>query len=98
MSTLAIDPSTCPSKERSDVELLAADSVASRFISVNPARMHGEPCFKGTRIPVQTLFDHLHCGDPLDEFLDGFPDVTRDQAVAVIDLAAMGLLGGLRQL
>ena len=60
--------------------------------------MHGEPCFKGTRVPVQTLFDHLRAGDPLSEFLDGFPDVSRDQAVAVIDLAAMGLLEGLRRL
>jgi len=60
--------------------------------------MHGEPCFKGTRVPVQILFDHLRGGDPLSEFLDGFPDVSHDQAVAVIDLAAMGLLEDLRRL
>jgi uncharacterized protein (DUF433 family) len=60
--------------------------------------MHGEPCFKGTRVPIQTLFDHLHHGDPISAFIDGFPDVTNEQAVAVIDFAAVGLLEGLRQL
>jgi uncharacterized protein (DUF433 family) len=79
-------------------ELLPADSPLAAYISVDAARMHGEPCFRGTRVPVQTLFDHLRCGDPLEEFLDGFPDVTRDQALAAIDLAATSLLAGLRQL
>jgi uncharacterized protein (DUF433 family) len=60
--------------------------------------MHGEPCFAGTRVPVQTLFDHLRAGDAIEAFLDGFPDVPRAQAVAVIDLAAMGLLQSLRTL
>jgi uncharacterized protein (DUF433 family) len=40
--------------------------------------MHGEPCFKGTRVPVQALFDHLRSDGGLQEFLDGFPDVSRD--------------------
>jgi len=91
--TLSVDPSS-----REDRELIPSDSVLAAYISVDPGRMHGEPCFKGTRVPVQTLFDHLRAGDPLSEFLDGFPDVPRDQAVAVIDLAAMGLLEGLRRL
>jgi uncharacterized protein (DUF433 family) len=60
--------------------------------------MHGEPCFKGSRVPIQTLFDHLRAGDPLTEFLEGFPPVTREQAAAVIDLASRGLLEGLRLL
>jgi uncharacterized protein (DUF433 family) len=79
-------------------ERIPADSPLAPFISVDRGRMHGEPCFKGTRVPIQILFDHLHCGDPLSEFLEGFPPVTREQAVAVIDLAAMGLLAGLRNL
>ncbi|HZK81984.1 MAG TPA: DUF433 domain-containing protein [Humisphaera sp.] len=77
---------------------MPGDSPPAGFISVDPGRMHGEPCFKGTRVPVQTLFDHLRCGDPLSEFLEGFPDVSHEQAVAVIDLAAIGLLEGLRHL
>ncbi|HEY8751850.1 MAG TPA: DUF433 domain-containing protein [Tepidisphaeraceae bacterium] len=83
---------------RHDRELIPADSVLATFISADPGRMHGEPCFKGTRVPVNTLFEHLRACDPLAEFLDGFPDVSREQAVAVIDLAAMGLLEGLRRL
>ena len=61
---------------------------------VNPKRMGGEPCFAGTRVPVQTLFDHLRAGDGFDEFLDGYEGVSREQVVAVIDAAARGLLVG----
>lgn len=89
-------PSTIP--QAVDRELLPPDSPIARYVSVNPARMHGEPCFKGTRVPVQTLFDHLRSGDPIREFLEGFPDVSHEQAVGVIDLAAAGLLAGLRTL
>jgi uncharacterized protein (DUF433 family) len=60
--------------------------------------MHGEPCFSGSRVPIQHLFDHLRAGDALELFLEGFPPVTREQAIGVIDLAARGLLEGLRQL
>lgn len=79
-------------------ELIPPDSPLAPYISVDKGRMHGEPCFTGSRVPVQILFDHLRAGDPLQEFLDGFPPVTRQQAVAVIDLTAMGLLQGLRNL
>jgi uncharacterized protein (DUF433 family) len=58
--------------------------------------MHGEPCFKDTRVPVQTLFDHLRAGDGFEKFLDGYEGVTREQVVAIVDLAAQGLLAGLR--
>lgn len=47
---------------------------------------------------MQTLFDHLAAGDPLGAFLEGFPDVSREQAIAVIEFAARGLLDGLRRL
>jgi uncharacterized protein (DUF433 family) len=81
-----------------DRELIPAASLLSPYISVNPARMHGEPCFTGSRVPIQHLFDHLRAGDPLSVFLEDFPPVTNEQAVAVIDLASRGLLGGLRLL
>jgi uncharacterized protein (DUF433 family) len=84
-----------PRRER---ELIAADSPLAPYVSVNPGRMHGEPCFAGSRVPIQHLFDHIRAGDSLDVFLEDFPPVTREQAVAVIDLAARGLLEGLRQL
>jgi uncharacterized protein (DUF433 family) len=83
---------------REERELIPAESPLSPFISVNPGRMHAEPCFRGSRVPIQHLFDHLRAGDPLDEFLEGFPTVSREQAIAVIDLASRGLIDGLRQL
>jgi uncharacterized protein (DUF433 family) len=81
-----------------DRELIPAGTLLSPYISVNPGRMHGEPCFTGSRVPIQHLFDHLRAGDPLSVFLEDFPPVTREQAVAVIDLASRGMLGGLRLL
>lgn len=54
--------------------------------------MSGAPCFDGTRVPVKNLFDYLAGGESLDEFLDGFPGVTREQAEAVLDLAGKNLL------
>ncbi len=50
-------------------------------------RMSGAPCFKGTRVPVDSLFTNLESGLSLDEYLDCFPDVTREQAVAVLEYA-----------
>ena len=47
--------------------------------------MGGAPVFPGTRVPVQTLLDYLEAGDSIDEFLEGFPSVTRDQVVAFLD-------------
>ena len=54
--------------------------------------MGGTPVFVGTRVPVQTLVEYLEAGDPLDEFLLDFPSVTRDQAIAVLELAKELLL------
>jgi uncharacterized protein (DUF433 family) len=45
--------------------------------------MSGAPCFYGTRVPVKTLFDYLEGGQTLDDFLDGFPGGSREQAVAI---------------
>jgi uncharacterized protein (DUF433 family) len=47
------------------------------LITVSPEYLGGEPVFTGTRVPVQALFDYIEGGDPLDEFLDDFPNVTR---------------------
>ena len=65
------------------------------IVWINRDRMSGAPCFAGTRVPIQTLFDYLEGGDPLREFLEGFPGVTREQAAAVIRLAAAGFLASL---
>ncbi len=53
----------------------------------HPDIMGGTPVFAGTRVPVQTFVEYLEAGDPLDEFLIDFPSVTREQAVAVLELA-----------
>ncbi len=62
------------------------------IIWVDPDRMSGEPCFKGTRVPVQALIDHIEGNSTLDDFLKGFPSVTREQAIRFIELAKENLL------
>lgn len=62
----------------------------------DPARLGGVPVFLGTRVPVQSLFDHLHAGDSLDTFLGDFPGVTREQVQAVIDWAGRHFLAEVR--
>ena len=53
----------------------------------DPDVLGGTPVFVGTRVPVKTLYDYLEAGDSLDEFLNDFPSVTRDQAVAALEFA-----------
>lgn len=57
------------------------------LITVSSEYLGGEPVFTGTRVPVQALFNYIEGGDPLDEFLDDFPDVSREHAIAVLDIA-----------
>ena len=54
--------------------------------------MGGTVVFTGTRVPVQTLFDYLEAGDTIDDFLDGFPSVSRDQVVAFLEAARVRML------
>ena len=53
----------------------------------DPEILGGTPCFRGTRVPVDSLIDYLEAGDSLDEFLDNFPSVSRDAAVAALEEA-----------
>ena len=62
-------------------------SEASRIVKRSSKIMGGTPVFAGTRVPIQTLLDYLAAGDRLDDFLDEFPTVTREQAVAFLELA-----------
>jgi len=57
----------------------------------DPEILGGIPVFVGTRVPVQNLIDCLEAGDSLDQFLDSFPSVTRDQAVAALEIAREAL-------
>jgi len=56
-------------------------------VSRNPEVMGGTPVFRGTRVPVQTLLDYLEAGDSIDEFLAGFPSVTRAQVIEFLQTA-----------
>jgi uncharacterized protein (DUF433 family) len=57
------------------------------IIHSNPEILGGTPVFIGTRVPVRTLFDHLEAGDSIDDFLEGFPSVRRDQVIAVLEIS-----------
>jgi uncharacterized protein (DUF433 family) len=65
-------------------------------IESSPETLGGEPVFVGTRVPVRNLIDYLEAGDGLEDFLDAFPSVTREQAVAVLELARESLTAGAR--
>ncbi|MBV9961450.1 MAG: DUF433 domain-containing protein [Parafilimonas sp.] len=57
------------------------------IITIDKDILSGQPVFKGTRVPVESLFDHLEAGVSLDEFLDDFPTVSKEQAVALLNIA-----------
>ncbi len=62
------------------------------LITVDPEIHGGTPVFAGTRVPIKTLFDHLEGGDTLELFLDDFPSVSRELAIAVLEQARAALL------
>ena len=64
----------------------------TRVVHSNPEILGGIPVFVGTRVPVDSLFDHLEGGDTLDEFLRQFPSVQRNQALTALELARDSLL------
>ena len=67
----------------------ATDSLIDR----NPEILGGTPVFAGTRVPVRVLLEHLEAGDQLDEFLNDFPSVSREHAVAVLECAVAEPVG-----
>jgi len=64
------------------------------IIQMDPEILAGEPVFVGTRVPLKNLFDYLEAGDSLEVFLDAFPDVTKEQAVAALELAREAVVAG----
>lgn len=62
------------------------------IVSCSPEVMGGAPVFSGTRVPVQTLLDYLEAGESIDDFLGGFPSVTREQVIAFLEQAKDGLI------
>ena len=63
------------------------------MISVSPEVMGGTPVFMGTRVPIQTLMDYLKEGESIDDFLEGFPTVTREQVIGLLEEASNQLVG-----
>ena len=58
----------------------------SAIISADPELLRGTPVFRGTRVPVQSLFDHLEAGESIDDFLAGFSTVQREQVIALLEI------------
>jgi len=65
----------------------------SQVITKSPEVMGGTPVFAGTRVPVQTLLDYLKAGESINDFLDGFPTVTREQVICFLDEAERQFVG-----
>ncbi len=72
------------------------ETTHSPVIQSNPEVLGGTPVFAGTRVPFQTLLDYLEAGQPLVEFLEDFPTVTRQQAIAALEQAKKALLADVR--
>jgi uncharacterized protein (DUF433 family) len=58
-----------------------------QVVNIDPEILGGTPVFMGTRVPIKALFDYLQSGETLDDFLEGFPSVTRTQAQQLLNLS-----------
>jgi uncharacterized protein (DUF433 family) len=58
--------------------------MSSKIVHIDPEILGGTPVFKGTRVPVETLFDYIEGGEPLSEFLEDFPTVSKEQVVELL--------------
>jgi uncharacterized protein (DUF433 family) len=77
---------------RCSLTKMAATPPRKPILSRSEEILGGIPVFSGTRVPVQALIDCLEAGDRIDEFLEDFPTVTREQAVAVLEMAREALI------
>jgi uncharacterized protein (DUF433 family) len=69
------------------VPVWVADMKKRSVVRIDPEIMSGTPCFAGTRVPVRVLIDYIEGGETLDGFLEGFPSVSREQAIAFLEEA-----------
>jgi uncharacterized protein (DUF433 family) len=63
-------------------------TMSERIVTIDPDVMGGTPVFAGTRVPVRTLLDYLEGGETIDQFLEGFPSVSREQVIAFLEAAS----------
>ena len=66
--------------------------MSQSVVKIDPEIMSGAPCFAGTRVPIQNLIDYLEGGDSIDDFLEGFPTVSREQVIAFLEEAKESVL------
>jgi uncharacterized protein (DUF433 family) len=66
--------------------------MSKSVVKIDPEIMSGAPCFAGTRVPIQNLIDYLQGGDSIDEFLEDFPTVARDQVISFLTEATDSVL------
>lgn len=66
--------------------------VSQSVVKIDPEIMSGAPCFIGTRVPIQNLIDYLEGGDSIDEFLEDFPSVSRQQVISFLEEAKESVL------
>ena len=64
----------------------------TEVIEIDANKVSGAPVFAGTRVPIRNLFEYLDGGDSLEDFLEGFPPVTREQAITVLEMAEHSLV------
>ena len=64
----------------------------NKIVTIDSEIMSGTPVFTGTRVPIKTLFDYIETGETLEEFLDDFPSVKKDQAILLLDVAQQLLI------
>lgn len=90
---LVSDRVRCYRSERKKAVTVSGDA---KVIHSDPGILGGTPVFVGTRVPAKALLDYLKAGHSLDEFLDDFPTVSREQAIAALELAERVLIDGAR--
>ncbi len=66
--------------------------MSQSVVKIDPEIMSGAPCFAGTRVPIQNLIDYLEGGDSIEDFLEGFPSVSREQVIAFLEEAKESML------
>lgn len=65
------------------------------LVVIDPEILGGEAVFAGTRVPVRSLFDHLEAGETIEDFLEGFPGVSREQVIGVLEESKLHVLAGI---
>jgi uncharacterized protein (DUF433 family) len=68
--------------------VMGAEAVLQSPVVIDPEIMSGAPVFRGTRVPVRILFDHFETGETVEEFLERYPSVSREQVVAFLELVS----------